>query len=112
MYMVHVQSVCALTDRLGRDPIAMYVGDTFQKPYPFQPDAIVDIGAVYEQKLESIGCHESQFYEWLPFVEWGIDVADVPKDPAGRLGFLRQQWDGRFRRDAERFRDELVAVYG
>jgi len=112
LYVVRVQNVCAFNDRLEADPVAMYVGDPFQKPYPFQPDVVIDIGSVYEQKLEAMGRHVSQMYEWLPFVEWRVDVSDIPADPVGRLAFLREHWEARMRRDADRFRSQLIASYG
>jgi LmbE family N-acetylglucosaminyl deacetylase len=112
LYMVRVQNVCPFNDRLEADPVAMYVSDAFQKPYPFQPDVVIDIGPVYEQKLEAMGRHVSQMFEWLPFVEWRVDLSDVPSDAAGRLAFLKEHWDARMRRDADRFRDRLIATYG
>lgn len=112
LYMVRVPNVCAFHDRLEADPVAMYVSDGFQKPYPLQPDVVIDIGPVLDQKLEAIGRHACQMYEWLPFIAWGINVSDVPDDPVGRLAFLRTQWDDSLRRDAEQFRSQLIAAYG
>ena len=57
-------------ERLQADPVAMYVSDEFQKPYPFQADVVVDISSVLDQKLEAVGCHVSQMFEWIPFVGW------------------------------------------
>ncbi len=112
LYMVRVPNVCPLTPHLTADPVAMYVSDAFRKPYPFEADAIVDIDSVVEQKLTAIGCHACQMFEWMPWVEWRIDLADIPADAAGRHEFLRARWDGRMRRDADKFRDQLVATYG
>jgi N-acetylglucosamine malate deacetylase 1 len=112
LYMVRVQNVSPLHDRLESDPVALYVADPFQKPCPFQPDVVIDIEPVLDKKLEAMGSHTSQMYEWLPFVEWRIDPKDVPADPAGRIAFMRKQWDARFRRDADRFRTQLVTTYG
>jgi N-acetylglucosamine malate deacetylase 1 len=112
LYMVRVPSVCSYTERLEADPVAMYVSDQFQKPYPFQADVVIDIGPVLEQKLEAIGSHTSQMFEWIPFVNSNINLNDVPDDPAGRRSFLRNQWEARLRRDADRFRSQLIATYG
>jgi N-acetylglucosamine malate deacetylase 1 len=112
LYMVRVPNVCALHDRLKADPIAMYVSDPFQKPTPFQADMVIDLGAAYEQKLAALACHASQVFEWLPFVDRDISAGDVPHDEAGRLAFLRDYWDERFNRDADRFRHQLIAAYG
>jgi N-acetylglucosamine malate deacetylase 1 len=112
LYMVRVPNVCPYTERLAFDPVAMYVSDQFQKPYPFQPDVVVDITSVLEQKLDAIGSHASQMYEWIPFVNWNMGPNDVPDDPAGRRSFLRKHWEVRLRRDADRFRSQLTASYG
>lgn len=112
IYMLRVQNVCAYSDRLAADPVAMYVADGFQKPYPFQGDVVIDIDSVYEQKIDSLAAHRSQMFEWLPFTDWGVPEGAVPTDPDGRRAFLKEHWDARLRRDADRFRDRLIAEYG
>jgi N-acetylglucosamine malate deacetylase 1 len=112
LYMVRVPSVSPYVERLEADPVAMYVSDHFQKPYPFQADVIIDIGSVLERKLEGMSSHTSQMYEWIPFVNWHMSQHEVPDDPAGRRAFLRDKWEARLRRDADRFRSQLIATYG
>jgi hypothetical protein len=67
----------------------MYSQDHFQRPNPFRPDVAVDIDSVIDRKIKAIDAHVSQFYEWLPWVDGGLDT--VPKEPAARLAWL-QQW--------------------
>ena len=112
LYMVRVPNVCPDTARLEFDPVAMYVSDQFHKPYPFQPDVVIDITSVLEQKLDAMGSHASQMYEWIPFVNWNMRANDVPDDPGGRRSFLHKHWEARLRRDADRFRNQLTAGYG
>ena len=112
MYMVRVPSVCPYVERLEADPIALYVGDGFQKPYPLQADVVVDIGPVLDQKLEALACHVSQVFEWLPFVGGNTSLSGIPNDLAARSAYLRSQWEARLRRDADRFRSQLLASYG
>ena len=113
MYMVRVPNVCPHVERLEADPVAMYVSDGFQKPYPFQADVVIDIGSVLEQKLAAMGSHASQIYEWLPFVEWNVRaLGDVPEGSRGTPRLLEDKWEPRLRRDADRFRSQLVAPYG
>jgi LmbE family N-acetylglucosaminyl deacetylase len=109
-YMVMVPNVCAFAERLPHNPAIVYVADTFQKPYPFTPDAIVAIDEVVEQKVDMLHAHESQLYEWLPYVGGYLD--QVPAAPADRRAWLRQSLDTRLRRDADRFRDKLITRYG
>lgn len=59
-------------------PVFMYAYDKFQKPYPFIPHVLLDIGDVYEQKAAALINHESQMMEWLP---WTMNQEDlVPPD--------------------------------
>ena len=39
-------------------------------------------------------------------------LSEVPGDPPGRRAFLRDKWEARLRRDADRFRSQLTAGYG
>ncbi|MDQ3854946.1 MAG: PIG-L family deacetylase [Chloroflexota bacterium] len=109
-YMVTVPNVVAHAEHLARDPVIMYVSDRFQKPYPFTPSVLVDIGEVVEQKLEMLGKHASQVYEWLPYNGGYAD--QVPQDREGRRAWLRSQYEPRLRSIADRFRDQLVERYG
>jgi N-acetylglucosamine malate deacetylase 1 len=109
-YMVMVPNICAFAEHLRANPAIVYVADTFQKPYPFTPNVVVAIDDVIEQKVDLLHAHESQVYEWLPYVGGYLD--QVPAAPAERRPWLRQLLDTRLRRDANRFRDQLIARYG
>jgi LmbE family N-acetylglucosaminyl deacetylase len=88
-YMVVVPNVTPDTPPLQKNPVFLYVQDHFQRPNPFRPDVAVAIDSVIEQKIRALDAHESQFYEWLPWVDGRL--AEVPKDPAARLAWLRSQ---------------------
>jgi LmbE family N-acetylglucosaminyl deacetylase len=92
-YMVVVPNVTPDTPPLRRNPVFLYAQDHFQRPNPFRPDVAVAIDSVVEQKIHALDAHVSQFYEWLPWVDGTLD--SVPKDPAARLAWLRQQRSGR-----------------
>lgn len=109
-YMVTVPNVVPHVPHLAKDPVILYVGDEFRRPYPFAPDVVVDIDRVVEAKLEMCDRHRSQFYEWLPFNRGVLDT--VPDDPSERRSWLREEWAGIWERTAERFRELLVARYG
>lgn len=112
-YMVTVPNVCPTVSALDRNPIFAYMSDTFERPYPFEPDVVVDIDNTAERKHEMLDCHESQMYEWLPYNE-GI-LEEVPDDPDARYEWL---CDGGLPHTdaltdvADRYRDALVAKYG
>ncbi|MFO7170670.1 MAG: PIG-L family deacetylase [Chloroflexota bacterium] len=109
-YMVTVPNVCAFQEHLEVNPVIVYVSDTFQKPYPFTPDVVVAIDDVIDAKYEMFHAHTSQFYEWLPY-NGGV-LHEVPEDEDARRAWLRQHYDARMRRDADRFRDKLIELYG
>lgn len=109
-YMVTVPNIAAFAERVETDPVVMYVSDRFQKPYPFQPDVVIDTTDVVHKKVEALHCHTSQMYDWLPWHDGGLDT--VPADDAGRLAWLRERYETRLRTDASRFRDALIAKYG
>ncbi|MCC7236194.1 MAG: PIG-L family deacetylase [Bryobacterales bacterium] len=85
-YMVVVPNVVADVEPLHNNPVFLYYNDNFQKPSPFRHDVVVAIDDVWQTKLEAFDAHESQFYEWLPWVDHLLQ--DVPKDKAARRKWL------------------------
>jgi LmbE family N-acetylglucosaminyl deacetylase len=109
-YMVTVPNVVAATQHLSQNPIILYTSDSFQKPYPFIPDVVVDIDGAMGKKTDAIGCHVSQFFEWLPY-NAGI-LHEVPAGEAERKIWLRQSMERRFHQETESFRAKLIERYG
>ena len=109
-YMVKVPNVRAGVENLMYNPIIAYVSDTFMKPYPFSPSVVVDIDSTVELKVDMLDRHISQVYEWLPWN--GGYLHEVPETPAERRAWLRTRLDARLRRDADRYRNLLIAHYG
>jgi LmbE family N-acetylglucosaminyl deacetylase len=85
-YMVAVPNVAPDTPPLKKNPVFLYFQDFFQRPNPFRPDVAVDITAVYDQKISGLDAHESQVYEWLPWIGGYLD--QVPATPADRKKWL------------------------
>lgn len=92
-YMVGVPNVASDTPPLKKNPVFVYFQDNFQRPNPFRPDIAVDITAVFDQKIHALDAHESQFYEWLPWI--GGYLNDVPKDKVARKKWLATNRSGR-----------------
>jgi LmbE family N-acetylglucosaminyl deacetylase len=110
-YMVTVPFFCPDTPILKKNPVFMYYPDGFQKPNPFKPDVVVDVGPVIEKKIDALGVIVSQF------AEGGANgSADLlPADPEGQKRRHKEVRDGFARRNqslAERFRTELGDWYG
>ena len=92
-YMVGVPNVASEIPPLKKNPVFVYFQDNFQRPNPFRPDIAVDITPVFDQKIHAMDAHESQFYEWLPWIGGYLD--EVPKDAAQREKWLASNRSGR-----------------
>ncbi len=89
-YLICVPNVVPFTPRLESNPVIVYHQDRFNKPYPFVSEVVVDISDVIDRKMEALSFHESQIYEWLPFIEGYLQ--EVPQQPAERLAWLKAKW--------------------
>jgi LmbE family N-acetylglucosaminyl deacetylase len=78
-YMVAVPNVAPETPRLKKNPIFLYFQDHFQRPNPFRPDVAIDISPVYAQKVHALDAHQSQVYEWLPWIGGFLDQVPTSK---------------------------------
>jgi LmbE family N-acetylglucosaminyl deacetylase len=87
-YMVAVPNIAPETPALKKNPVFLYFHDHFQRPNPFRPDIAIDITSVFEKKIAALDAHESQMYEWLPWI--GHYADKVPKDKTGRLKWLAE----------------------
>jgi LmbE family N-acetylglucosaminyl deacetylase len=86
-YMVMVPNVAPDTAPLKKNPIFLHFQDRFKQPAPFRPDMAIDITDVFDKKIDALDAHESQFYEWLPWIEGYLDK--VPAGKAERKAWLR-----------------------
>ncbi len=77
-YMVTVPNVAPDVSPLRKNPVFLYFEDHFQRPNPFRPDVVIDISPIIEKKVHAMSAHESQYFEWLPWIAGYFD--DVPKD--------------------------------
>lgn len=98
-YMVAVPNVAPDTPPLKKNPIFLYSQDNFQRPNPFRPDIAIDITSVFDQKVHAVSAHESQVYEWLPWI--GGYEAEVPKNPADRKKWLASRYTYPLRADVK-----------
>ncbi len=85
-YMVGVPNIASDVAPLKKNPVFLYFRDAFTKPNPFHADIAVDITEVYDKKIAAMDAHESQFYEWLPWIGGYAD--QVPKEAEERKKWL------------------------
>ena len=109
-YMVTVPNVCGLVPILNYNPTILYLSDGFKKPYAFQADVVIGIDKVIDQKLDMMHCHQSQFYEWLPYNAGTLD--QVPSSEVERRQWLANQRLKGFEQIAEQYRHVLISTYG
>jgi LmbE family N-acetylglucosaminyl deacetylase len=109
-YMVTVPNVCGLALALDYNPTILYLSDGFTKPYPFQADVVVGIDEVIEQKIDMLHCHQSQFYEWLPYNAGILD--QVPKEDAEQRSWMAERRLQGFQKVADQYRKVLISTYG
>jgi len=109
-FMVTVPFFTPTVPRVEKNPVFLYYYDRFQKPYPFEPDVIVDISSVGDQKYECMAALRSQFSDWNAWHGGYLD--EVPQDEMTRKAWIRerfQSWDANV---ANNYRDLLVEYYG
>ncbi len=106
-YMVAVPNVAPEVSPLKKNPIFLYFQDNFQRPNPFRPDIAIDITSIYPKKIYALDAHESQMYEWLPWI--GHYLEEVPKGKSERLQWLTVQRKVKITPDV---RTSLVKWYG
>ena len=106
-YMVAVPNVAPDVPPLKKNPVFVYFQDFFQRPNPFRPDIAIDITTVFDQKVHAMDAHESQMYEWLPWIGGYLEKVPAGKDE-------RKKWLGENRavRIIPEVRSSLEKWYG
>ncbi len=110
-YLLRVPNFLPTVPVMDKLPLIFYMHDTFRKPCPFHADVAIDIDDVAERKIQAFAQHESQMFDWLPWVD-GEDPATLPKDPESRLAWLRGRYLSRSAEQADACRDLLAERYG
>jgi LmbE family N-acetylglucosaminyl deacetylase len=106
-YMVAVPNIAYDVPALRKNPVFLYTADHFQRPNPFRPDIAIDISSVFEKKISALDAHESQFYEWMPWI--GHYEKDVPAGKEARFKWLISRYSSPMKTDV---RAALEKWYG
>jgi N-acetylglucosamine malate deacetylase 1 len=109
-YLLTVPAICPDVVHLPDMPVILYFSDGFRKPCRFEPHVVVDVGESFEKVVGMLHCHQSQFYEWLPYNAGYLDK--VPGADEDRRRWLGERMARRIRPLAERYRDLVVWTYG
>jgi len=110
-FMVICPFFCPDVPHLPTNPVFLYYSDRFQKPNPFEPDVVVSIDSVIDQKLDALVELESQFVEGCV----SGNESMIPKNEAERAAAherVRNSFRQRFEATANQYRDKLIELYG
>ena len=98
------------TPPVRRNPVFLYHSDDFKQPYPFEPSIVVSIDGSAEKKWACIQAMPSQFGDadsWQARTRPGVPAGDQE-----RRAFLLEGVKQRSAAVADRYRAQLVALYG
>jgi len=110
-YSLLVPNIAPEAPAMRFNPVVLHWWDRFTRPVVFGPSLVVAVDAVREEKLEMICRHESQVYEWLPWVRG--ELGSVPASEGERREWLRARLAARVEPSiADRYRERLRARYG
>ena len=104
-YLLQVPHLCPDTPAMQNPPAILFWWDEFQKPQPFSPDIVVPVDGCADTLIRMTKCHESQFYEWMLWVENPalLDLTRAEKEQriaqrvCAGLERCRRQYEGRVR---------------
>ena len=109
-YSVTVPGQCPLTPHLMKNPVYAYSTGTVTKSETFVPEVIFDLDSVIEKKLRMIYCHESQWFEWIPYNQGYLD--EVPKGAKARRRWLEKSFRVQLGEFADHWRKRIIGQYG
>jgi len=110
-FMVICPFICPDVPHLKTNPAFLYFPDRFEKPNPFEADVVVDIDSVIEAKLEAMAALVSQFAEGGVMGHEGL-IAKNEAERKAAAQRVRERFRSRFAATANRFRKELIEIYG
>jgi N-acetylglucosamine malate deacetylase 1 len=84
-YMVLVPKILPEVSAPRMEPIVAYMVDLFTRPCSFRADVVLDVSEHWDTVLNMLECHESQFFEWMPWIE-----GEPESVPAGHQA--RREW--------------------
>lgn len=94
-YMLMVPNVVPEVPALRYNPVVLYWGDAFKTPTPFKPAIVVDITSVFDKKIDMLYEHESQMFEWLPWIAHILEQVPPKEDLEGRNKWVRGMYNER-----------------
>ncbi len=112
-FMVTVPFFCPDVPHLKKNPVFLYSSDGFKKPYPFEPDVVVAVDSVFDKKVDALTALVSQAFEGgAGGSPERLALVPPASDPKARREWLYERWSNRQGREADKFREQLIRLYG
>ncbi|MDB4862994.1 MAG: PIG-L deacetylase family protein [Pirellulaceae bacterium] len=112
-FMVTVPFFCPDVPHLKKNPVFLYSSDGFTKPYPFDPDIVVSLDSIFPKKVEALTALVSQAFEGgAGGSRERMALVPPASDPQARYEWLYQRWARRQGNEANKFREQLIRLYG
>ena len=112
-YLLKVPHCCPDVPALRKDTVQAFFHAVRQEQRPDAFAVVIDVDDLWQRKVEVMAKHESQFFEWLPWVNnEDLPAVPGPADPAGRFAYIDRQRSPIFERSARLYRDRLCDLYG
>lgn len=112
-FLLRVPNVLPEVPALDQMPVIAYFWDAFQKPYPFDTDCAVAVDSVFKTKMQQLAAHESQFLEWLPWLDGKLNEVPPASEPEARLGWVTGYFNWLHSPSiAEREKEAIIQRYG
>lgn len=77
-----------------------------------EPAFCIPVDKVWDKKILGLHQHESQMYEWLPWVNGETAPVPAADDEKARMGYLSSNRSPAFEKLADHYRQWLVEKYG
>lgn len=112
-FMVTVPFFCPDVPHLKKNPVFLYSSDGFTKPYPFDPDLVVSLDSIFDKKVDALTALVSQAFEGgAGGSPERMALVPPASDPPARREWLYQRWARRQGNEANKFREQLIRLYG
>ena len=95
-YLLTVPAICPDVPHLPSCPVILSFSDAFTKPCRFEPHVVVDIEDEFDRVVAMLHCHQSQFYEWLPYNAGFLE--QVPREDGPGPSWLAERLRARIGR--------------
>lgn len=112
-YLLKVPNCCPDTPALRKDTVHAFFHAVRAAERADAFAVAVPVDDLWRHKLEVMACHESQMFEWLPWVS-NEDMTAIPpaEDHEARLAFIDERRRRIFSLAAGLYRDRLVELLG